>query len=168
MNVAHSLIRAIPLLASMIFSGAASAEWFTNIQDDIFSGGKKAMLVGAISPYQALVFDCDSESLTLAIISKEKWADGMEKVNTKILVKVDEGGVHELSAINSKRNTEYNQSMAAEKAVVLSILTDIRDAQSNIQLGLSMPEIGGKWSGVISPAGSTREANRFIEACKLQ
>src|SRR3990167_10085170 len=157
----------ISLALGLAVSSAANAEWVTNAQDDIFSGGQKAMLIGAIDPYHTLVFDCDSNGLFMSLLEKGKWEKGMELASYRLLVKVDRGEVYDFAARGSQRNDLYTQASVSDKTEILKLLGEIRDAQQQVQIGMQIKEFGAEWSGTASVAGSTREANRFLNACKL-
>jgi len=158
----------ISAVVALTFSSFASAGWMTKTEDDIFSGGQKAMLIGEVDPFHALVFDCDSENLAFSLIEKSKWQEGMELVSHRLLVKVDEEGIHDFAAKGSQRNEHYVQISTADRDKILGLLKEIRDAQNQIQIGIQIKELGGKWSGTASVAGSTRETDRFLQACKLK
>ncbi|AOE86997.1 hypothetical protein [Pseudomonas sp. TCU-HL1] len=158
----------ISAVVALTFSSLASAGWMTTTQDDIFSGGQKAMLIGEVDPFHALVFDCDSERLALSLIEKSKWQEGMELASYRLLVKVDQGAIYDFAAKGSQRNEQYVQSSTADRDKILGLLKEIRDAQAQIQIGLQITETGSKWSGTSSVAGSTREADRFLQACNLK
>jgi hypothetical protein len=149
-------------------STSANAGWYTTTQDDIFSGGKKAMMLGDISPAQSVAFDCDSENLSLALLQKEKWSEGRNSSAWKLLVKVDKGEIHRFTAQSAKRNSDYAQYVTFEKDEILKVLTDLREAKSVVQLGLQSDEFDSKWSGTVSAGGSTRETDKFLQACKLK
>ena len=149
-------------------SVTASAEWYTTTQDDIFSGGKKAMMSGDISPALSVAFDCDSESLSLALLQKEKWPEGQDTSAWNLLIKVDKGEIHRFTAQSAKRNSDYTQYVTFEKNEILRVLTELRDAKSVVLLGLQSEELDSKWSGTISVGGSTRETEKFLQACKLK
>jgi hypothetical protein len=161
-------IAAMVALLGITISSAASADWSTSTQDDIFSGGKKAMLFGNISPSQAVAFDCDSDGLSLALLQEEKWPEGMTSSTWKLLVKVDQGEIHRFTAESSKRNNDYSQYITHEKEEILKVLSDLREAKSVVQLGLQSEAFNSKWSGTASVGGSTRETDKFIQACKLK
>ncbi|ATE76257.1 MULTISPECIES: hypothetical protein [Pseudomonas] len=161
-------IAATVVLIGIAISSTASAQWDTTIQDDIFSGDKKAMLLGNISPSQAVAFDCDSDGLSLALLQEEKWADGRTSSEWKLLIKVDKGEIHRFTVESAKRNNQYTQYVTREKEEILKVLADLREAKSVIQLGLQSEEFDSKWSGTVSVGGSTRETDKFTQACKLK
>lgn len=155
-------------LMGLVTSSLALADWSTTTQDDIFSGGKKAMMFGTISPAQAIAFDCDSEQLTLALLQKEKWSDTRTSTGWDLLVKVDKGEIHRFKALSAQRNDVYVQYITGEKDEILKLLADLRNAKTPILLGLQSAEFDSKWSGTVPATGSTRETDKFLllEACK--
>lgn len=161
-------LRLISAVVGLTLSSLASAGWMTTTEDDIFSGGQKAMLLGDVDPFHALVFDCDSERLALSLIEKSKWKEGMGLANYRLLVKVDQGEIYDFAAKGSQRNEEFIQVATADRDKILGLLKEIRDAQTQIQIGLQIKETSSKWSGISSVAGSTREADRFLQACNLK
>lgn len=161
-------LRLISAVFGLTLSSLASAGWITTTEDDIFSGGQTARLIGDLDPFHALVFDCDSEKLALSLIEKSKWKEGMDLPNYRLLVKVDKGEIYDFAAKGSQRNEEFMQVATAERDKILGLLKEIRDAQTQIQIGLQIKETGSKWSGTSSVAGSTRETDRFLQACNLK
>lgn len=152
----------------LVVSSFANADWITTTQDDIFSGGKTAMMLGYISPFQSVAVDCNSEGLSLALLQKEKWQEGRPSSAWNLLVKVDGGEVHRFTANSAQRNTEYVQYVTFEKEEILKVLADLRNAKSQILLGLQSDEFNAKWSGTAPVSGSTRETDKFMQACKLK
>ena len=150
---------AVLTLTTLIFATQASAQWMAKVEDDIFSGGKKAMLIGEVDNFHAFVFDCDAESAK---------GDSAAKVAASLIVKVDQGQIQRFVATTSQRNDTHWQALTSDREQILNILTQIRDAESGIQIGVQVPDIDFKWSGVASPAGSTKETDRFVAACKLK
>lgn len=158
----------IAVILGLAITSAANADWMTSAEDDIFSGGQKAMLMGSIDPYHMLIFDCDSTGLSMSLLEKGKWESGMELASYRLLVRVDQNEVYDFSAKGAQRNEQYTQAYVADRTKILKLLGDIRDAQQQIQIGLEIKEIGAKWSGIASAGGSTRETDRFLNACNLQ
>lgn len=164
-------MRLLPLataLIGMTIATAASAGWFAKTTDDIFSGGKSALLAGEIDPYHSLIFDCDSEHLTMALIEKSKEKDDSATGNFRMLVKVDQEAVHDVQGVLSQRNENYTQIATTDQDTILSVLKEIRVAKSKIQVGVQLNESDYKWSGAASSVGSTKEADTFMSACKLK
>ncbi len=64
------------MLAFSTSSFNSRAEWMAKVEDDLFSGGKEAMLAGSISPMVGIVFYCTKNSLSLAYIEKDLLTHG--------------------------------------------------------------------------------------------
>lgn len=158
----------VAAVVAMTFSSLACAGWMTTTKDDIFSGGQTAMLIGEIDAYHALIFDCDSQNLTLSLIEQSKWKDGMDRGDWRLLVKVDQSQIRDFAAQSSQRNEKYIQVATSDRDSILELLKEIREANTNIQIGMQVKEVDFKWSGTASPSGSTRETDRFLQACKLK
>ena len=159
---------AVLTLTTLIFATQASAQWMAKVEDDIFSGGKKAVLIGEVDNFHAFVFDCDAERLTFALIGKNAKGDNAARAAASLIVKVDQGQIQRFAATTSQRNDTHWQALTSDREQILNILTQIRDAESGVQIGVQVPDIDFKWSGVASTAGSTKETDRFVAACKLK
>ncbi|MCF7544905.1 hypothetical protein [Pseudomonas petrae] len=155
-------------MLGLVVSTVVNAGWSTTVQDDIFSGGKTAMLIGYISPYQSVVVDCNSEGLSLALLQEEKWPEGRESSSWNLLVKVDGGAVHRFTAASGRRNDKFSQYATAEQDEILKVLEDLRSAKSQVLFGLQSEEYNAKWSGTAPVNGSTSATDRFMQACKLK
>lgn len=165
-------MRLLPLattLIGMTIATAASAGWYVDTKDDIFSGGKSAFLAGDIDTYHSLIFDCDSDHLTMAIVQKIAKND-LETGSFRILIKTGQEAIHEFQGELSQRNEKYSQiaTTDADKDALLNILKGIRAAKSKIQVGVQLKDSDFKWSGVVSSAGATKDADTFMSACKLK
>ncbi|WP_226503503.1 hypothetical protein [Pseudomonas sp. MWU16-30317] len=163
----HHIIRACASLVALGLSTSVFAQWSTTIEDDIFSGGKKGMMLADIGARQAIAFDCDADNLTVSFITEGKWPADGRSTGWDLLIKVDQGKIHKFLAVSGQRNSDHLQYLASDKAEILAVVKEIKDAKSQILLGLQSKEYDSKWSGTVDTAGSTREANRFLTACKL-
>lgn len=152
----------------LAMSSFANADWTTIIQDDIFNGGKTAVLVGPISQQQSVAFDCDSDGLSLALLQKDKWSETRVSSTWNLLIKIDAGEIYRFTAASRKRNDQYVQYITQDKDEILKVLAELRGAKSKILLGIQSAEFDSKWSGTASVGGSTKATNEFIQACKLK
>jgi hypothetical protein len=159
-------VQYIAFAAAMMVSGAAQAQWDTKIEDDIFSGGKKAMLLGIISPNAFVVADCDSSGeLSIAYSEKGEWSDGMALGQFRLLIKVDGGPIIETKAKAEERNSDYFQITSNDAEVVLEMINQIALAKRSILVGIEEPTFDMKHSATIGASGSTKATKRFLEAC---
>lgn len=165
-----SVAKAVVLVATLGFSSFVSAEWVAIVEDDIFSGKKKAMLGGKISISHMLVFDCDPQQLTFSVLQRDRHMESEDYSHSdlRIVVKVDQGKIHEFEGRASRRNENYVQTSTAEREKILDLLKEVRVAQSKIQIGLHQRMTDSRWSGTASVRGSTRETARFLRACELE
>lgn len=147
---------------------SASAQWMAKVEDDIFSGGKKATLFGEIDSHHSFVFNCDAENLAFAVVGESRKGDEAAHVTASILLKIGQGQIQRITAATSQRNENHWQAESVDREQILAILKQIRDADGNIQVGVQAPDIDFKWSGVAGAAGSTKESDRFVSACKLK
>ncbi len=159
-------VRTIVFAGAMIAAGAAHAQWDTKIEDDIFSGGKKAMLLGIISPNSFVVADCDSSGeLSIAYSEKGEWNAGMALGEFRLLIKVDSGSVMEAKAKAEERNSDYFQITSDDTDVVLEMIKQIALAKRSILVGIEEPSFDMKHSATIGASGSTKATKRFLDAC---
>jgi len=162
-------MRVKPLLLMMMGLAAATsanAEWYATIEDDIFSGGKKGLLLGEVGPNYSIAFDCEEGSLTSALIEKGS-DDGKTTFEAELVFKVDQNPAIKMSALYGRRNPSYLQVISSDADLSLKVLKQLQAAREKILVGVAFPEIDSKWSSTASVAGSTRETTRFLEACKL-
>lgn len=155
-------------LCAMILTPPVSAQWATHVEDDVFSGGKQARLGGDIDGGHGLIFDCDADSLSLSWIERSSEDSKVTPSDFTLVVKVDQSDVYRFTAISSVRNEKFWQVTTTDRDNILKLLTELKNAQSKILVGIQHVGYEGKWAGTASPAGSTRETERFIQACGLK
>lgn len=160
---------ALVAFVGVLVAGHAQAGWYTTIEDEIFSGGKKAMLIGEISPDAFVVADCVSgERLSFGYAEIGEWKEGYSTLTARILIKVDGGQVHELVGAASERNSTYFQFVATEADMITPVLKDIGGAKKPILVGIEVAGSDNKHSATIHPSGSTKAIKQFMEACGLK
>ncbi|WP_313288368.1 hypothetical protein [Stutzerimonas nitrititolerans] len=157
----------LTVVLGLAVSATASAEWFAKIEDDIFTDGKKGVLIGDIGPSHALAFDCGEDKLTAALIEEGKEENAGPSMDGQLIIKVDQNPPIKMAATYGQRNPTFRQMISYDSDSTLKVLKQIQAAQSKILVGVTFPETGSKWSATASVSGSTRETTRFLEACKL-
>ncbi|MCX5495581.1 hypothetical protein OSH11_12760 [Kaistia dalseonensis] len=160
----------LPLAAFciVVLPSIARADWLTNVEDDIFSGGKKATMLGYISAGSFFTADCVTDgSVSLAYAEKGKWVDGLDLLKFRLLVKVDAGAVREFVGKASQRNDETWQVEATDQDDVLATIKAIGNTKKQVLIGLQEPVTGMKYSGTVTARGSTRAVKQFVEACGI-
>lgn len=154
-------------MIGLVLSGAVNADWYASIEDDIFSGGKKAMLLGGVGPGHSLAFDCAEGELTAALLEEGAWTQSDSPLEATLLIKVDDNAPVQFNAGYGERNPKYRQVISHDRDTTLKALKEIQAAQDKILVGIKFVAMDSKWSGTAPVTGSTREVGRFLEACKL-
>ncbi len=162
----HHFTRACASLVALGLSTSAFAQWSTTIEDDIFTGGKKGMMLSEIGGGQAIVFECDADTLTVSLITEGKWPEDGRSTSWDLLIKVDQGKIYKFLAMSGRRNSDHLKYQASDKPEITAVVKELKDAKSQVLIGLQSKEFDSKWSGTISTVGSTREADKFLTACK--
>lgn len=161
----NSLIAAIIGCVSLV-SFSANAEWVTKVEDDLFSGGKQAMMYGTISLMNGIIFDCTKDELSLSYVEKGPF-DAKEPIPVTIIVKVDGNDPLRLEGNFKKRNDEYMQG-TTNQAGIIQVLTQLKQAKSKMLIGLSVQAVNKKMSFSADVEGSTKAVNEFAEACEIK
>ena len=153
-----NISKVVALLVTFLFSSFASADWVATVEDDIFTGKKKATLAGMITVNHMLAFDCAPQLLTLSLLERARHLEGEDfsRADLHLVVKVDQGKIHEFEARAGRRNESYIQMGTVEREKILDLLKEVRNAQSRIQVGLHERLSDSKWSATASVRGSTR------------
>jgi hypothetical protein len=148
---------------------AMAQNWFTTVQDDVITDGKTATMVGMSSLQNGLYFACGSDgNLSIAFIEKGEFTDGLELIPAKLILRVDDRAKHNFDVRAYLHNAEYYGFRADdESGAIAAVLAEVEEARRPIAIGLVAEMVGIKWTGTISPAGSTSAARRFRDACGL-
>lgn len=148
------------------FSINAYAEWETKTEDDLFNGGKSAMMIATLNSQAAVAFDCTKESLKMAYLEADK-NPSVSDVQVNMIVKIDSNEVLKFSAKPRVRNNQAIE-IYTDQDDVLKVLSQLRDAKSKFQLGLAIPGTDKKSSFSMGVTGSTGAVNSFIGACEIK
>ena len=147
---------------------AALARWSMLVDDDIFSGGKKAMMIGDIGPDNSVAIDCTSSGdLHVAYIEKGDEDDIDQSASYRLLIKVDDQPVIEFAAKGERRNDRYNEITSDDRDAGVGAIKAIASAKRKILIGVSMVDSDGKYSGSASVVGSSRAASQLMKACGI-
>lgn len=156
-------------LSLAVFSATAHAAWFTQVDDDVFTGGKSAMFVGSFSNSDVgLAFDCTSEALSMSYVMQWKTPQELSGIETKLVVKVDGNQPQTFSGAFDIRNDSAVAITVEDREAVLKVLKQIQAAKSKILIGYAIPSTGFKVSFSGNALNSTSAANSFIKACNIQ
>lgn len=97
----------ITFMAAVLASPIVHAQWVTNTEDDLFSGGKKAMMIGEVSSANgAIIFDCTKDKLTAAYVEMDKTSESTANIPMDLIMKVDGNGAVKFNATLSRRNVQ--------------------------------------------------------------
>ncbi|MEG3112126.1 hypothetical protein SC127_15470 [Pantoea sp. T14] len=161
----NSLIAGLIGALSLV-SFNASAEWMTKVEDDLFSGGKQAMMYGTISQINGIIFDCTKDELSLSYVEKGPF-NAKEPIPLAIIVKVDGNDPLKLEGNFKKRNDEYMQAIS-NQADIVQVLSQLKQAKSKFLIGLNVQAVNKKMSFTADVVGSTKAVNDFAEACEIK
>jgi hypothetical protein len=153
----------ILLLSSLSVAHAAQG-WITKAQDDIFSGGQTATMIGLTHGGDAVYLSCDSDrKLEVAFISKTD--DKMDGIPAELVAKVDGGETLRFAAVSYAHNDDFIGFRSDDQDGIKSLVEAIGKARKSTLFGLQIPAVGYKAS--ISPGvtGSTKAATNFRKAC---
>lgn len=147
----------------------AAQSWITNVQDDVITDGKTATMVGMASLLNGLYFACTSDGdLSLSFIEKGEFSDGMDLIPARLILRVDDRTKHTFDARAYGHNSEFYGFRAKDgSGAIATVLAEIQEARRTIAIGIVAEIADIKWTGTISPGGSTNAARRFREACGL-
>ncbi|MGE9553867.1 hypothetical protein ACQPT2_22365 [Erwinia amylovora] len=158
----------VVLLASV--TGIAHAQWSTSVDDDIFSGGKKATMIATIGSYSdssALIFECTKSALSFAYVERFNQPEKVSHNPVDMFVKIDSGDIKKLESSFEERNDKYIQAGVDDKDAITQILKEASKAKSKIIVGISNDAIGQN-SVTANVSGSSKAVNQFATACEIK
>lgn len=154
---------------ALVSAGVASAaDWYTKVDDDVFSGKQTAVMFGGYSNQLTIYFKCDSDhNVTVSIIFP--FSDGMVMgIKGAIVLKIDAQEPIRLEGDSYQHNTLYGGFKAdLDDEQKSSILKAIAEAKQKILVGLAIESLDTKDSYTISASGSSKAAYQFIHACQI-
>lgn len=158
-------------LLSTIYLPVAQASWKTVVENDIFSGGKKAELIGELSnANQSVTFDCSKDNLTISQIEEDRNTAVAKKSTYQTLIKVDDNSPVALSTTLIRRSPESIALISTEKEKIITLLRQLQ-AQTSGQDFL-IGDIDSKGNHLSSGSGSVsfarKAVNKFIAACNIK
>lgn len=163
----NNLIK-ISLIAASLVSPITHAQWITNTEDDLFSGGKKAMMLGSLtSSSGAIIFDCTKDKLTASYVEEDKSSDGVPSLSMDLIIKVDGNAAKKLDASLSRRNAQSLQIKSDDSENITQLLKQLQGAQSKVLVGVQTKDGGNQSSFSADVSGSTAAVNSFIKACEI-
>lgn len=163
----NNLIK-VSLIAAALASPIAHAQWVTNTEDDLFSGGKKAMMLGEVSSVNsAIIFDCTQDKLTVAYVEMDKSTESLSEIPMDLIMKIDNNAAVKLDATLSRRNVQSIQIESDASEQLRTLLKQIQAAKSKVLVGVQTKDGGNQHSITANVSGSTTAVNSFVKACEI-
>lgn len=158
----------ICIIAASLITSTAYARWVTNTDDDLFSGGKQAMMLGEVSSQNsAIIFDCTKQSLKVSYVEMDKTSEVTSDIPMDLILKVDANSPVKLDATLSRRNVQSIQISSNDDEQIKTLLKQIKDAKSKILIGFQTKDGGNQISLSGNASGSTVAVNSFVNACEI-
>lgn len=155
-------------LIAAFFSPLAHAQWLTDTEDDLFSGGKKAMMIGTLtSSSSAIIFDCSKGKLSVAYVEEDKSSDFSADIPADLIIKIDGNTAIKLDASLSRRNAQAVQAKSDDLENITPLLKQIQSAKSKVLVGLQTKDGGNQSSFSGNVSGSTAAVDSFVKACEI-
>ncbi|WP_455424792.1 hypothetical protein [Dryocola sp. LX212] len=161
----------ITAVASFILiPSIVNAQWLTKTDDDLFSGGKKAMLIGSLNNSSSgIIFDCTSTTLSAAYVEMNKTTDmSGESVPVDLIFKVDSNAAVKMDAKMMRRNDTTVQAFSENAELAKSVLKSLRDGKKKVMVGIQTTDGGNQSSLSGNVSNSTNAVNKFISACEIK
>lgn len=157
----------ILVLGLMLMSGSAFAEWDTKVEDDAFSDGHTATMMGAESLLNGVAFDCSSDSLSVSYIEQADSKKVTENIPVDMLFRVDGNEPVKFNGHTVVRNNNYYGIVGNDVDAIKVLLAQLRQAKRRILVGIKSQENDKKMSFSLNASGSTTAVNKFIKACNI-
>ncbi|EEW5216649.1 hypothetical protein D8K44_004447 [Escherichia coli] len=173
------------LIATILFSPIVQAEWYTVTDDDLFSDGHTALMVGkkTSNPEEIdnnmIALNCTPRSLTFSLVEKdieEETSAPIYSFPIDMAIKIDKNSIIRLNATLSRRNSMLTQAITehtdTEMKKIKIILRQLRDAKHRVRVGIRRQDITREdamtYSFSFNVLGSTGAVNKFITACGIK
>lgn len=167
-NVMGNNIIKITFMAAVLASPIVHAQWVTNTEDDLFSGGKKAMMIGEVSSANgAIIFDCTKDKLTAAYVEMDKTSESTADIPMDLIMKVDGNGAVKFNATLSRRNVQSIEIATDDAEQLKTVLKQLKEAKSKALIGAQTKDGGNQMSFTANISGSTTAVNSFVKACEI-
>ncbi|ACS86417.1 hypothetical protein [Musicola paradisiaca] len=155
-------------LSAALLPATTLAAWQTKVEDDVFTGGKKAamaVLTDDKSTQHGLMFECNKNDLSFAYVEKGAFKEAKANMAADLLIKIDEGEVVTLPIVYQKRNDEYVQGKTTDKEKIVAVLKQAKTAKTKILVGIKAGE--KKTTFATSAANAQTSVAAFVKACNL-
>lgn len=151
-----------------LVSGYASADWATQVEDDVFSGGHTAMMGGGENELNGVVFDCSKDKLKVTYIERADTSDITEGIDVDLIFKIDQNPPIKFNAQTEIRNNNYFGVTANDNDSLKVLLSQMKTASHKMLVGIRYPQNDNKSSFTFSAVGSTAAVSKFVKACEIE
>ncbi|WP_368749995.1 hypothetical protein [Klebsiella aerogenes] len=163
-------IIAVAVLTMTTYIPFTQAYWKANVENDIFSNGKNAELIGDITnKNQSIIFDCTENELFVSQVEEDSTTAIKEKNDYQTLIKIGENVPVTFNTTLSRRNPESIQLRSGEEGKIKLVLKQLLTQTSGQDFLIG--DIDGRGNHISSGSGSTsfskKSVTRFISACKI-
>lgn len=155
-------------LLTVLLAPMAYADWATKTDDDVFSGGKSAMLLGILSSMSDnVVFDCSENKLTFSLLEEDNDSKLDAPIPVDLFVKIDNNEITKLNALMMRRNSKFMGAESSDKDGIIKLLKQLQAAKKKIIVGIQGKggESRQSYSGDV--INSTGAVSKFVKACKI-
>ena len=158
------------LAALALSTTAANAEWMTTVEEDLFSEGSTATMIGLISLNSSIYATCNADSVTIAYV--EAAGDASEVTEPielgEIVFKGDNSERHLSKTSIYRHNNGYVGFTFDDTDRVVDVIRDIGKADSKISVGLNLVLSDKPMTVSVSARGSSKAVKSFFEACGIE
>lgn len=156
------------LLLTALSAPVAYADWATKTDDDVFSGGKSAMMLGELSSIMSnAVFDCSENKLTFSLVEEDNNSKLDEPTPVDLFVKIDGDEVIKLNALLMRRNSRFIGAESSDKNNIINLLNQLQSAKKKFIVGIQGKGGESKQSYSGDVINSTNAVSNFVKACKI-
>lgn len=160
----------IIVLTITAYLPSTEAAWKVNVENDIFSNGENAELIGdIINKNQSVIFDCTENELFISQVEEDSTTAIKEKNNYQTLIKIGENLPVTFNTILSRRNPESIQLRSNEEEKIKLILKQLLTQTSGRDFLIGDKDGNGKHisSGSGSISLAKKSVTKFISACHI-
>lgn len=165
-----SILPVAAALGLLLATTPAFAQWATTVEEDLFSDGGSATMIGLISMNASIYATCDAESMSIAYIEAASDAGELSAPVEvgEIVIKGDNGSRHASKTSIYRHNNTYVGFSFDDSEGVLAVIRDIGKASSKISVGLDLILSDKPMTVSASAQGSSKAVKQFLEACGVQ
>ncbi|OIN18270.1 hypothetical protein AO411_2003310 [Salmonella enterica subsp. enterica serovar Sarajane] len=156
-------------LLTALLAPVAYADWDTQTDDDVFSGGKRAMLLGVLSSVgHNVVFDCSENKLMFSFLEEDNNSMLDAPIPVDLFVKIDDNEIAKLNALMMRRNSKFMGAESSDEDNIIKLLKQLRSAKKKIIVGIQDKDGENRQSYSGDVVNSTSAVSNFVKACNIK